>query len=220
MDNYLRMHRSRVPAKGARFANEQGFTLIEAMIALTLFTVVGLAALALLKQGMAARKALTRVAGQLQQRRQLNLQLQQDLAALSNSVLQPFKGKADSLQFLTRRQVAGEPPALCRVTYFTRYSPEGKEVDLFRWQEDFTGFQEEKRLIRGVKSWQLAYLQIQNGNPRWMERWMDRSDLPVAFRIRYRLLSDPEINTLIFPLRGQRQVFSTAKRKTANVGKS
>lgn len=180
---------------------EHGFTFIEALAALTIFAVVGLAAFAMLSRAVAARTAVQIAHEQLMQTRQALSALASDLASAQHSKLMPFQGAADSVGFIRLRKSSQGGTVLKRIDYFTRPGPDGQSVQLFRSASDFHGGREVELLLPAANSVTFQYLRRDKTSVRWEPQWMGAGGLPEAAGVQIVFAPGQEAVNLVYLVR-------------------
>lgn len=190
-------------------ANENGFTLVEVLAALTIFAIVGLATVTLMQRAIAARTAAKRATEQLMQTRQALSTLTSDLSSVQSFSLGPFQGNPDSLGFTVCAKYSNGVELLRYVAYFLESSGNSEYKKLVRSTLDFYGNREVEVLLPEVASMQVLYLQQQNHEARWIERWSDSEGLPLAVHVTILEPSAQEPMEIICPIRTHERI--TAK---------
>lgn len=163
---------------------ESGFTLVEVLAALTIFSIVGLATFTVMQRAVAARKLSKQKTERLMQVQQALAVLKADLSSIHDFSLHPFQGYQDSLRFTVLARRSGGVESGQYVAYFVKSSPEGRYKRLMRSTSDFYGNREEYELLTAVETIQFLYLQRQNNEARWTAHWSESEILPSAVQVR------------------------------------
>ncbi len=195
----------------------RGFTLLELLLAIALGLLLGLLAYGGLHLGLASWRGLDR---QLQQaeRTHLGQQLLRRLLASPQAECRievhgqswlAFQGRSDSLLFCARLpgqaddaqlywlQLVQERPlsgAADRWRLLLRYQPwrSGAETDWQLLEEQLAMQGAGEVLLDGLaRPLRFAYLEPRHdGEPRWQEEWLERSELPLLLRVRSEAAAD------------------------------
>ncbi|MDZ7276619.1 MAG: prepilin-type N-terminal cleavage/methylation domain-containing protein [candidate division KSB1 bacterium] len=181
--------------------NTQGFTLVETLVALTIFSIVGLTAFALLSRALAAHTAVERVTGELRQRQQSLTLLQNDLAGAQSFALAPFQGASDSLCFSRVVKRADGTTALCRIVYRVRPDSLSRGWQLVRTLTDFLGGKKTRLLLTELAGLQFRYWRREKGGGRWVENWPAAGVLPPAVCLQFTRQSGGQSLQLTYPIR-------------------
>jgi len=193
-----------------------GFTLLEMLVALAIFALIGVAAYSGLDQVLRTRAAVEAAAGRLQRVQLAMYFLEQDLAqAVGRPIRDEFgleqpalllgEGGGEAVLRLTRtgrdNPLERDRPALQRLAYDLR----GEQLWRRHWQRlDRSGVSEprEALLLEAVVALTLRALDDEG---QWQERWppldADPAALPRALELRLELADWGEIRRLI-PLAG------------------
>ncbi len=181
--------------------NDHGFTLIEVLVALTIFSVIGLSTFSLLNRVIMARTAVERAEEQLAQTRQALAQLSEDLSSAQISALLPIEGNSDSLVFASLVKLPNGGSALRRIAYVLRPENRGEAGQLIRVVSDFHGHREETPLLSEVMALHWQYLRSANLAAPWAEAWTSVVSMPRAVRVQIDFSSTQEVVNLICPIR-------------------
>ena len=198
----------------ARAVAARGFTLLEMLVALAIFALIGVAAYSGLDQVLRTRSQVTAAAERLQGVQLAVYLLEQDLAqAVGRPVRDEFGLEQPALQL-------GEGEDLLQLTRTGRDNPLGRQRaalqrlayrlqngELYRryWQRlDRSGVSEPRETLLLDQVEALA-VRVLDGEGQWLERWppleADPGSLPRAFELRLTLADWGEIRRLI-PLAG------------------
>lgn len=164
-----------------------GFTLVEAIVAVALFSVIALASYGSFRSGFVAYQ---RIESQLGQNYELNMLMRGLDQELKNSLYfagVPFEGESDRIRFPTRlRRFDGKKMSdeLVAVTYQYR----GKRLERIeeKLREEFNDKRSEKESLLAFETcrFQFAYRQ-RNGGIDWKSEWKESPymGLPRAIRL-------------------------------------
>lgn len=197
-------------------ANERGFTLIEVMIALVIFTIIGMATFSLMQRALAMRKATQKVGRELADTVRFVGRLQADIEYAATRADLLFEGDPDSLWILHPAPRDDGEQERAEIRYFLGATAEGQDHELFRSATDAQGNRTTERLLATVAEWQCRYLQATPLAPKWRESWRRGMGMPLAVRLRMRLQSWPETREFIYPVRTGKQIESNRQGKPQN----
>lgn len=186
--------------------NEHGFTLVEVMVALVIFTIIGVATFSILQKAVAARITAKRVVSELEAVSKTLTQLKYDLAQGTSSGMTRLSGSGDSLRLHGMLLAPGDSLANMRVLYCVAPDEDNKAHSLYRIvtppdAEAYTTVQ-----LNKVTKWQIDFLQTIGNSARWTSAWRRRQGLPRAIRITLKVASWDEQQEYIYPVRIGRQV--------------
>ncbi|MFQ5628981.1 MAG: prepilin-type N-terminal cleavage/methylation domain-containing protein [bacterium] len=204
------------------FQNERGFTLVEVMVALVIFSVIGVATFSILQKAVAARFAVKRVESELFSTSTAFSQLKNDLAQGTASFLSRVSGNADTLRlhgifalpretiskdvrqervFVVSRGRPGDSLANVKLLYFVTPDENSGTFRLYRALIDENGEPHTSVLLDGIVHWQIAYLQLTGKHVSWVGAWQNRQGLPRAVRVSLKLGTWDEQQDYIYPVR-------------------
>ncbi|MFQ5650501.1 MAG: type II secretion system protein J [bacterium] len=183
--------------------NEAGFTLVEVLVALTIFAIVGVATLTLIRRGIAVRNLTRDKTQKLLEVRHAISRWTSDLASVQAFSFAPLTGSADSLSFtiLGTALTGGKKPI--NVSYAVRRSQEGEFKSLIRTTSDFTSGRRNETLLSEITEMSLQYLQRTSAGYQWRAHWPDRERLPFAVQVRLQVSPSGEQMEIICPIRAR-----------------
>jgi len=190
-------------------SSKAGFTLLEVVVALTIFALMG----AILYGALAlAQKAVERSQVRFEKNQQMRA-----FADLMGSYVRSshpyratpqdpaiyYQGEEEQLSFVSASSLAlgGRGMALVRVSWQEREGGEGaltlsEELPVRLGEEGGVGGQRNSVVLReGIKQLRFTYLDPQSDGEQWEERWdaAERKVLPRAVRLSYRTDTGKEI---------------------------
>ncbi|MFQ5706621.1 MAG: prepilin-type N-terminal cleavage/methylation domain-containing protein [bacterium] len=187
-------------------AGEDGFTLVELLVALTIFSIVGLAAFTLLQRTVFARAVTMRQAQELAETRHALSTLVTDLSNARAFSLSLFKGFPDTVGFAMLSDLADDASVLRHAMYFLQESPDHEFKQLVRATSDFHGHEVQTTLLPNVATMQLSYLRKQTKGTRWVDDWGRSTDLPLAVRVRLDLPARKAPLQIVCPIRSHEKI--------------
>jgi type II secretion system protein J len=197
--------------------SERGFTLIEVILALTIFALMGAILFSAFSLG---HRAIER--SEVHFERNQKMRSLDDLIAgyvrssypYRDSAQDPavyFRGEPEALSFVSSYSLSmgGRGIALIRLAWDGREGGEGvvtveEEVPVrLNEQEGSAELGQRNSVVvqEGVRRFQLAYLDPQNFDEQWEERWdaKEKRALPRAVRVTYRAAGGREVRR-VFPI--------------------
>jgi len=184
---------------------QQGFSLLELLVALVLLGLVATLGYAGLKQGMNYWRSAQQLSDRQQASRVVRELLRRQLAAAvptpvdRAATAQPrFRGEPEALEFVAPLMAAGTQGGLYRLRLYTAAARPGEAERLMLayrpLQPTLRGGEPpsaEAELLQQVGGLELSYYgaQLAQGAPHWQRRWHSRERLPALIRLR--LPGDP-----------------------------
>jgi prepilin-type N-terminal cleavage/methylation domain-containing protein len=193
-------------------SSESGFTLIETLMALLIFALVGLAAFNVLQKGLAAAAAAEAANTRLAQTQAAWDALASDLAAAAHFRFAPLQGSADSMRFVGLIDSASDTGKLGLISYALEPEASGERRVLVRTARGFRGEQKSEILLPAIRAWRFEYLFKQRQKEQWQTGWANGEILPAAVRVRGVLAAEDKPFILLCPLRAH----SAASRRNAD----
>ncbi len=163
---------------------EDGFTLVEVLVAMTVFAIVGVGILTLTRRGIAARTSTKEHTERKLEARQAEITLQADLAAILPFTLGPLKGNADSLSFTIKAPTSQSHFQPMRVTYALSWEHAGALGDLVRTTFDFRDMTNRETILSQVTGLQVQFLEPEAAGFIWLDQWTDLERMPAAISVR------------------------------------
>ncbi len=205
-------------AAEALLRQEGGFTLLEMLIALTIFSIVGVATFALLKTGIFAYRRIE-ASKQFQIARRIALdRLENDLQNLTARSLLPFSGDERGIRLAA--QSHDSSAALQEIQWRFAENATGEQKFLLRIHRDLKS--EKARIdtmLQNLREWRFEYLAVDTASSRWLDAWQDPLRLPGAVRVQFAFASDDPSHTALFNVhRGA--AFGTRARSSVNSPKA
>ncbi len=172
---------------------KKGFTLVEMLVALTIFSIVALSVSSIFRSGVRTWRAGNEWSEENQTFRTFFQTITKELQnSVNYSPEMPFEGTGREISFLTLEDrhdfKRGTALALVRVIY--RYDAKKKKVDrMVSGQEQ--GFEARNAKLEGsmenIPSFEAAYAYkpiYENGPVRWKDEWRDEKTIPGGVRIK------------------------------------
>ena len=196
-------------ARASKDSSKAGFTLIEVVLALTIFALMGAILYGALSLG---QKAVERSQVSFEKNQQLRA-----FADLMGSYVRSshpyratpqdpaiyYQGEEEQLSFVSASSLAlgGRGMALVRVSWQEGQGSEGaltlsEELPVRIGEEGGAGGQRNSVVLReGIKQLRFTYLDPQSDGEQWEERWdaAERKILPRAVRLSYRTAAGKEV---------------------------
>jgi general secretion pathway protein J len=191
-------------ARASKDSSNAGFTLIEVVLALTIFALMGAILYGALSLG---QKAV--------ERSQLSFEKNQQLRAFADLMgsyvrsSHPYRatpqdpaiyyeGEEEQLSFVSASSLAlgGRGMALVRISWQEGTLTLSEELPVRIGEEGGAGGQRNSVVLReGIKQLRFAYLDPQSDGEQWEERWdaAERKILPRAVRLSYRTEAGKEV---------------------------
>ncbi|RMF69627.1 MAG: prepilin-type N-terminal cleavage/methylation domain-containing protein [Calditrichaeota bacterium] len=184
---------------GAFARDERGFTLVEMLAALTIFSLIGVAALVLLKNAVAARDATNEAAARLQRLHRAQSLLLSDLQQAATTRLGSFVGGSDSLSFTINHR-DGDTGGPARVRYWCEVDRVNGLKSLFRTRQTLSGETTEQRVLEHIQAIAFGYLFKNKKRFEWVDTWPDNKGLPTAVRATMALAQTGETVEILQPI--------------------
>ncbi|GEM_PF-6767833 len=184
------------------WTDENGFTLVELLVALTIFSIVGMAVFSLFQEAIASRTKILKSREQIMEARKGIFKLDMELAGANSGYVRAFQGSSQALHFTGLIRSDETHRKLCSVSYILKVDPETATQRFMRKISDMMGYSEEETLLSSVEYVRFSYLRYFKGKPRWVDRWDDPTVLPLAVRIQIMPTSQQGIPVnKIYPVR-------------------
>ncbi len=174
MDTHMHI-RDAAPVSG-----EAGFTLVEVLTALAIFSIVGVAALSLTQRMITARKKVSATNQQLRQLQRARRALSADLRRVERFPLAAFVGDAHSMTLPLVEPGPSGTGRLAAITYFAQADSGGTSQNLLRRQRDFKGHETTAIMFRKLERFNIRYLVAAGDGAEWQTAWHNSMALPAA----------------------------------------
>lgn len=206
------IHKTKPAVKASLIGREHGFTFVEMLTALSIFSLVGLATLAIMQRAVTSRKVTRQKTAALMQQQQAITAISVDLDSAQPFTVGPFRGYADSLRFTILRPSSEYFKIVQYVAYFLKRDEKGEGYYLMRSTSDFKGSTAAEKILSDVESMELQYLPRLKTEAQWQDHWSEADQLPLAVRIHILLTANSEPIEIICPIR------SDGKNRKQNQG--
>ncbi len=163
--------------------DESGFTLVELLVALTIFSIVGVAVFSVLREAIASRAKIQSSRERIMETREGLMKIDTELAGATSFYVRAFQGTSQALHFTGLIRSGDAHRRLCSVSYVTQLDPVTATQRFMRKISDLKGHIEEQTLLASVKYVRFSYLRYVRGKPRWVDQWDDPTVMPLAVRI-------------------------------------
>lgn len=204
------MNRHRFPGR-----SESGFTLVEVILALTIFALMGVILFGAFSLGHQAVEKSEVHFERNQKARSFDdliggyIRSSYPYRASPQDAALYYSGEADKLSFISSYSVAMGGRGMAKISL----SWDGNEAGVIKLEEEVpvrldeedqpaeSGQRSSVVLQEGVRRFELAYLDPQSEDERWEQRWVaaERQALPRAVRFSYRTESGREVRR-VFPI--------------------
>ncbi|MFH1220217.1 MAG: prepilin-type N-terminal cleavage/methylation domain-containing protein [Candidatus Eisenbacteria bacterium] len=168
-----------------------GFTLVELLVAVSLFSLLVLSVYSSFSTGLAARKRAEAVVEVAEQGREVLSLLSRDLSDLVMFAGREFSGEPEAISFVALQPFAeGSMPVLSHVTYDLSKTAQGSLRALRRGCEIIGGRRSEGDLtapcVRNL-SFSYARLDGESNVIEWASRWSPTEESPIPYAVRVEL---------------------------------
>jgi len=163
--------------------NQSGFTLLEVLIAMSIFSVVGITTFALLKNTLSARRITERHISAKSAKQQFLHTINHDFA---NAVLFAgvgFNGDADLVEFASRMDNDSTGQNLVHVLYKLDSDAKTNTDQLVRLFSNFQNDVRREIIYSGITDIKFEYLQRQKKKMIWLPYFNKSDELPAAVRL-------------------------------------
>ena len=193
---------SECPVSGLpKLSDQRGFTLIEVLIAIMVFSIVGVAMMRLTRRMIVARRAVKERSETIAQIHRTLSTLRSDLASVQNFAIAPLYGDADSLGFPVAREAAPGVQTPAYLTYYLERAEKSSSAQLMRAIRNFHGRGKKELLLSGVAELEWRYLKVEPEGIEEVDRWSDPRALPAAVRARIHISGIREPVEILCPIR-------------------
>ena len=167
---------------------QRGFTLIECLLALTIFSIIVTAVYAVFRSGVQAGK----VCGEVLNRERRVGWFMDDLSReIENMVTQPpyyFEGDAQDVTFLSLLRShdfhVSSLPRLVLVQYRVEKGVEGQATDLRKITFDVVSGEAETTSVQGfLRDLRFSYRKVDDGSSAWLDSWENEGGVPSSIRV-------------------------------------
>lgn len=184
-------------------AEQRGLTLVEVLAALLIFSIIGVAAVTLMKVSIKTEERIEQVTGNLEQMQRAMAQLERDLQHARGYQGMGFSGSPDSLQFYILPDSTSALRGPGFLTYrILRQGGDGL-LQLERRSTDFFGRSRREVFELPAMESDFGYLDAGEKSTVWRNVWSSKKEYPLALRFRLRVLPDQKIRETIIPIRKQ-----------------
>ena len=163
--------------------DENGFTLVELLVALTIFSIVAVAVFSVFQEAIASRTKIQHSRERIMETRAGLFHLDTELAGANSFYVRAFQGTSQALHFTGLIRSDEAQRKLCSVSYITQLEPGTATQRFLRKVSDMMGNTEEQILLSSVEYVRFSYLRYVKGKPRWEDQWDDPTIMPLAVRI-------------------------------------
>ncbi len=163
--------------------NQSGFTLLEVLIAMSIFSVVGITTFALLKNTLSTRRITEQHISAKSAKQQFLNTLNHDFA---NAVLFAgigFNGSADKVDFASRMDNDTTGQNLVHVLYKLDTDSNANTDQLVRLLSNFRKDVRRETIYSGIANLKFEYLQRQKKKMIWLPCFNKSDELPAAVRL-------------------------------------
>ncbi len=202
-------------ARSAKFSSQIGFTLVEVVLALAIFALMGTILYGAFSLGHSAVEKTQGSFERNQEMRSLSDLLGSYIRSsypYRNSPQDPtffYEGEEDRLTFVSAFSLALGGRGMAKISLSWEEADDGKgslrlaeELPVRLGDESAEGGQRNSVVLQeGVKELRIAYLDPQSPEEKWEERWdaKERKALPRAVRLAYRTSANKEVRW-VFPI--------------------
>lgn len=200
----------------SRLKSLTGLTLIELLVAITIFVLILSASFAALHQGAKVHKRLEKEVFALQEGWEVLDLIEQELRHLVFFLPPSLSGQGKTLEFFTWAEVPDMetlqkaqtlPREICKITYYLKKDRD--KPTLHRRQSQYAGSEaaanDDEEILAETADLNFYYYGLRNGQLAWAEDWTENIALPLMLRVVINMQGKNIEKNILLPL-GTRKV--------------